>query len=119
MALKVCEHHLHCHKAFELKATTLLKIFNQLDVWRKPDEFDDFILACEADYRGRLGFEKRDYPQAQYLRNVAEAAKAVNAKVFIEQGLTGTSIKEAIAKARLEAIQKVKQQHELDNNSDQ
>ena len=119
LALKVCEHHLHCHKAFELKATTLLKIFNQLDVWRKPDEFDDFILACEADYRGRLGFEKRDYPQAQYLRNVAEAAKAVNAKVFIEQGLTGTSIKEAIAKARLEAIQKVKQQHKLDNNSDQ
>lgn len=108
LALKVCEHHLHCHKAFQLKASTLLRIFNQLDVWRKPDEFEDFILACQADFLGRLGFENRPYPQANYLKTAMQAARQVNAKSFVEQGLKGLEIKEAMAKSRLDAIKKVK-----------
>ncbi|WP_343814846.1 multifunctional CCA addition/repair protein [Colwellia asteriadis] len=108
LALKVCEHHLHCHKAFELRASTLLRIFNQLDVWRKPEEFDDFILACKADFLGRLGFEDKAYPQEEYLKQAMLAAKNINAKVFVEQGLKGIAIKEAMATARLAAIQAVK-----------
>ncbi len=110
LALKVCEYHLHCHKAFELKASTLLKMFNQLDVWRKPEEFSHFLMACKADFLGRLGFENRPYPQEQYLQAAASAAKSVTAKTFVEQGLKGLAIKDAMAKARLSAIQKVKAQ---------
>jgi len=113
LAFKVCEHHLHCHKAFQLKASTLLKIFNQLDVWRKPEEFDAFIIACKADFLGRLGFENRPYPQEQYLKDAMTAARKVSAKVFVVQGLKGIEIKEAIAKARLSAIQVIKEQYEL------
>ena len=114
LALKVCEHHLHCHKAFQLKASTLLRIFNQLDVWRKPQEFDDFIIACKSDFLGRLGFENKPYPQEQYLKAAAQAASKVSAKAFVEQGLKGIAIKEAIAEARLHAIKKVKQQYQVD-----
>jgi len=114
LALKVCEHHLHCHKAFQLKASTLLRIFNQLDVWRKPQEFDDFIIACKSDFLGRLGFENKPYPQEQYLKDAAQAATKVNAKVFVEKGLQGIAIKEAIANARLEAIKEVKHQYQID-----
>jgi len=113
LALKVCEHHLHCHKAFQLKPSTLLKIFNQLDVWRKPDEFDGFIIACKADFLGRAGFENRPYPQEQYLKDAMKAATKVNAKAFVAQGLKGLEIKEAMAKARLDAIKLVKTQYEL------
>ncbi len=108
LALKVCEFHLHCHKAFELKASTLLKMFNQLDIWRKPEEFDHFLMACKADFLGRLGFENRPYPQEQYLQAAVEAARAVTAKAFVEQGLQGIAIKEAMEKARLHAIVAVK-----------
>ncbi len=108
LALKVCEHHLHCHKAFELRASTLLRIFDQLDVWRKPDKFSDFILACKADFLGRLGFEDRPYPQEKYLTEAMLSAKGVNAKIFVEAGLKGKEIKAAIASARLDAIQAVK-----------
>jgi len=108
LALKVCEFHLHCHKAFELKASTLLNMFNQIDIWRKPEEFDFFLIACKADFLGRLGFENRPYPQEQYLQTAALAARQVNAKPFVEQGLKGLAIKEAIAKARLDAIVEVK-----------
>ena len=72
LALKVCEYHIHAHKAFELKPSTILKLFNRLDVWRKPQEFEDFLLACEADARGRLGFENKPYPQANFLRLAAK-----------------------------------------------
>jgi len=113
LALKVCEHHLHCHKAFQLKTSTLLNLFNQLDLWRKPEEFDDFIIACLADFRGRLDFENRPYPQAQYLRDVANAARKVTARVFVEQGLKGIAIKEAINEARFNAIKKIKSAYDL------
>ena len=108
LALKVCEYHLHCHKAFELKASTLLKMFNQLDIWRKPEEFDYFLMACKADFLGRLGFENRPYPQEEYLQAAVKTARQVTAKAFVEQGLQGIAIKEAMAKARLNAIVKVK-----------
>ena len=110
LALKVCEHHLHCHKAFELKASTLLKIFNQLDVWRKPNEFSDFLIACKSDFLGRLGFNNRPYPQEDYLSDAMLAASQVSAKTFVEQGLKGLEIKDAIADARLMAIKEVKLQ---------
>ena len=110
LALKVCEHHLHCHKAFELKASTLLRIFNQLDVWRKPQEFNDFLLACKSDFLGRKGFENRPYPQEDYLKAAMQSATAVVAKSYVEQGLKGIEIKEAMAEARLNAIKNIKAQ---------
>lgn len=114
LALKVCEHHLHCHKAFQLKPSTLLKIFNQLDVWRKPEEFNDFLIACKSDFLGRLGFEDRPYPQEKYLKEAMQAALNINAKCFVEQGLKGIAIKEAIAQARLNAITRVKDKYQID-----
>ena len=105
---------MHCHKAFQLKPSTLLRIFNQLDVWRKPKEFDDFLIACKSDFLGRLGFENRPYPQEQYLKDAMLAASNVNAKTFVEQGLQGLAIKEAMAEARLKAIKRVKEQYQLD-----
>lgn len=112
LALKVCEHHLHCHKAFELKASTILRIFNQLDVWRKPDEFDDFLIGCKSDFLGRLGFENKSYDQEKYWKEAMLAAKEVQAKVFIEQGIKGAAIKEHMDKARLDAIEKIKLKYE-------
>ena len=111
LALKVCEHHLHCHKAFQLNPSTLLTLFNQIDVWRKPAEFEPFIIACKADFLGRLGFENKPYPQEQYLKSAMAAASNVSAKMFVDQGLKGLEIKEALAAARFDAIQAVKNQY--------
>ncbi len=111
IALKVCQFHLHCHKAFELKPSTVLKLFNQLDVWRKPQEFEDFLITCEADYKGRLGFENKPYPQADFLREASSKALKINAKKFVEQGITGKEIKAAIDEERLNFISKIKAHH--------
>lgn len=109
LALKVCQFHLHCHKAFELKANTILKLFNQLDVWRKPEEFDDFLLCCQADFTGRLGFENRNYLQKEFLFAAFELLSKVTAKPFVEQGLKGSAIKQAITEKRLVELKVFKQ----------
>ena len=108
LSLKVCEFHLHCHKAFELKASTIVKLFNSLDVWRKPEDFYDFLITCTADFRGRLNFEEKPYPQVDYLKSAFKAALAVTAKEFIEEGIKGAEIKEAINKKRIAVIQEMK-----------
>lgn len=110
ISLLVCEFHLHCHRAFELRADTILAMFNKLDVWRKPEDFECFLLSCNADGTGRLGKEDTAYPQADYLRAAFQACKQVNPKQFIERGLKGKEIKVAIDKAKVEAIKLVKKQ---------
>ncbi len=109
LALKVCQFHLHSHKAFELKPSTILKLFNQLDVWRKPEEFKDFLQCCQADFTGRLGFENREYIQKQFLLQAYEKLAQITAKPFIEKGLKGLAIKEAISQTRLVELKTFKQ----------
>jgi tRNA nucleotidyltransferase (CCA-adding enzyme) len=55
-----------------------LKLLQKVDAFRRPDRFEQFLLACEADARGRTGFENEPYKQAEYLRawSVAELLRA-------------------------------------------
>lgn len=110
LALLVGEFHTHLHKAFELRPDTLLRVLNHCDAWRKPARFEQFLLACEADARGRLHFEQRPYPQADYYRAAFHAASAVDVQQIIAQGVQGKAIKDALDKERTNAIAGVKAQ---------
>ncbi len=111
LAEHVCRFHLDIHRAFELRPETLLSILERVDAFRRPERIAPFLLACEADKRGRLGFEEASYPQADYVRAAHAAASAVDAAAFVEQGLTGPAIGEAVRKARVQAIAKVREAH--------
>jgi tRNA nucleotidyltransferase (CCA-adding enzyme) len=104
LALSVCELHLRCHRLLEARPSTVLKLIEDADLLRRPERTDDFLLACEADYRGRKGLEDRPYPQAARLRTALEAALAVRASTVPMAGLEGKQIGEKIREARLEAI---------------
>ncbi|OUR82119.1 multifunctional CCA tRNA nucleotidyl transferase/2'3'-cyclic phosphodiesterase/2'nucleotidase/phosphatase [Cycloclasticus sp. 46_120_T64] len=110
LAAKVMEFHGHAHRALELKAVTLLKVLESIGAFRQTSKLDDFLLACEADSKGRLGYETREYPQAEWLRDVYRVANNVSAKEFVEQGLKGKQIGEAISRERLRLIQALKDQ---------
>jgi tRNA nucleotidyltransferase/poly(A) polymerase len=100
----VAKLHLHCHRALELTPGTVLKLFEQLDAFRRPERVEQFVLACEADARGRAGLEQRDYPQADYLRAAFAVARQVDPRAFVAQGLQGPAIAQALHQARAEAI---------------
>jgi tRNA nucleotidyltransferase (CCA-adding enzyme) len=108
LAELVCRFHLDAHRALELRPATVLELFEKLDSFRKPDRLAKFLLACEADKRGRLGLADAPYPQADYLRTAHASARAIDAAPFVAQGIAGTKIGEAMRAARTAAIAAVK-----------
>ena len=110
LALLVARHHGTVHKAAELKPQTVLRLIADADGLRQPERFDEMLLACEADARGRKGLENRPYPQAERLRAALRAAKAVDAaKVKAERGVDGEALGRALHDERLAAIKTVLQ----------
>jgi tRNA nucleotidyltransferase (CCA-adding enzyme) len=112
LALGVCEYHLHCHKAFELRAQTLLKMLRALDALRRPQQFEYFLLACEADARGRAGLQDRAYPQVDYLRAVRQTAASISAEALMAQGYQGAELGHMLDKARISAIEQLKKDYQ-------
>lgn len=106
LAVLVSRFHLHCHRVQELRPDTLLKTLERLDAFRQPERFEKFLLACEADARGRKGLENREYPQANKMRQAYQIAKNVDLKPLIEMGLPGLKLKEKIHQKRIDAIKK-------------
>ena len=114
LAVLSAQYHTHVHRAFELKASTLLKVFNHFDIWRKPERFESFLQVCTADARGRSGFETTPYPQADYMRQALAQVQQISAQDIMALGHQGAEIKSALNKAReqhlLEWKQKWKQE---------
>ena len=104
LALLSSEFHTHIHRAFELRPETLLKVFDQLDVWRKPERFEEFLLVCIADARGRTGFEDCAYPQADYIREALTEAQKITARDVIAEGVQGPAIRAALAEKRTASL---------------
>jgi tRNA nucleotidyltransferase (CCA-adding enzyme) len=108
LAVLVARYHGLVHKATELKAQTVLKLLGETDGFRQPQRFDELLLACEADARGRKGLHDRAYPQAEHLRTALRAARAVDAAtVRAEHAVEGPALGKAIHDARLAAIKAV------------
>ncbi|MCB1577662.1 MAG: multifunctional CCA addition/repair protein [Dokdonella sp.] len=105
-----CRLHLLAHRAFELRPETLLGLIEKLDVFRKPQRIDQFAIVCEADKRGRLGLGESDYPQGAYLRVAFGAACEVKAGPFVEAGLHGPAIAEAMRKERIRVLGALKEE---------
>ncbi len=104
LALLVGQYHTHGHRALELKPSTLLDLLHSFDVYHRPQRFEEFVVACEMDARGRKGMEDRSYPQAEYLRGAATTAREVQVQPLLEQGFQGQELGEALKRERLDAL---------------
>ncbi len=112
LACLAAEFHAHTHRAFELRSSTVLKVLNRVDAFRRPERFEKFLLACEADARGRSGFENRPYPQGDYFRAAYRTANAVEISDLTNGGLSGQEIGKEIEKRRQRAIAAIKKNQE-------
>ena len=106
MAKLVCEYHTHCHRASELRTSTILKVLEALDVFRRPGRLDDFLKACEADAKGRTGFEDTPYPQSDIMKASFLAASQADISDLVESGQKGTEIQHTLRKRRIDNISK-------------
>jgi tRNA nucleotidyltransferase (CCA-adding enzyme) len=113
LALITAREHGLVHKAADLKSATIVEMFERCDALRKPARFADLLRACEADFRGRLGYGDRPYPQAALLLRLLDAARAVDAGAIAAQVTVRSPatahladrIRQQVHAARTEAVQ--------------
>jgi len=103
----VALYHGKIHRTEELRASTLLKILQAADAFRRPERLEGLLLAAEADYRGRKGLQQRPYPQAAHFRACYQAAAAVDTATVAADCKRSELIPEAIYRARVAAIKRV------------
>lgn len=105
LSTQVMAHHTHCHRAFELKASKLTDLLAALGVFKPTHSIvDDFVLACEADSKGRTGLENKPYPQADFVKKASVAACAVDTSDILNGKLEGSRIGDAIRQLRIKAV---------------
>ena len=111
LALAVTEYHLMCHKAQQLKPETIVNLLKGIGALKSRDKLEDFILCCEADARGRTGFEDRDYPSSDYLRDALSSISAISVADLVEAGLDGAEIGRQLHLRRTARITDLKQHY--------
>jgi tRNA nucleotidyltransferase (CCA-adding enzyme) len=104
LSVIVARYHGNVHRAFELRARTILGILEKTDAFRRPERFTQALLACEADSRGRLGLEQVPYPQREYLQAARDAAAAVKPTPQDIAEHAGPKIAERLHERRLQTI---------------
>ncbi|BAP55872.1 tRNA nucleotidyl transferase [Thioploca ingrica] len=108
LAVLVARYHTRCHRVTELRTATLLDTLHHLDAFRRPQRLEQFLLACEADFRGRLGYAEQPYPQADYFRRAFAVASQVEVATLLAEGFKGIKIKEELQRRRLHALNQLK-----------
>ncbi|RKP58652.1 multifunctional CCA addition/repair protein [Pararobbsia silviterrae] len=106
LAVLVAREHGNVHRVREFGAAAIVRMLERCDGLRKPDRFEQALQACEADARGRLGFEDSAYPQADRLRHALNAARGVDAgAVAAQYADQPAKIKDAVHAARVAAVE--------------
>jgi len=104
LGLLVARYHGDVHRAQELRADTIVRLFQSCDAWRKPERFVQLLDACASDARGRTGHEQDAYPQAQLLQRLLQEALSVNAGEIAQNCPDKSLIAEHIKEARILAV---------------
>lgn len=104
LARLVSLHHTACHRADKHTAAEILATLEKVDAFRRPQRFIEFLLACEADARGRKGLEQMPYPQPALLKKAFDIALTVDTQTIIAAGFTDQQIGEELTRLRVSKI---------------
>lgn len=111
LAQLTTRHHSDIHRASQLRAETIIRLFQSVDAWRRPERFTHLLQACASDARGRTGHEHDAYPQADYLLRLLDVARSIDTGEIARTCATSNMISSAVHIARVSAIQKLVDQH--------
>ena len=104
----VAREHGNIHRSQSLNAAAVVRLLDRCDAWRRPQRFEQALLACECDARGRTGLEDCAYPQRERLLLALRAAQAVDAGAAVATaaaaGAKGPALGAAVTRAREAAL---------------
>ncbi|MGC3983367.1 MAG: multifunctional CCA addition/repair protein [Pseudorhodoferax sp.] len=105
----VAREHGNIHRSGELGAAAVMRLLERCDAIRKPARFEQALLACECDARGRAGLQSRPYPQRERLQQCMQSVLAVAtdriSSEALAEGRKGPEIGARIQKARVAALE--------------
>ncbi len=104
LAKLAAKYHDHLHRIERMRPSKIIRLFDAIDAWRKPERIDQLAIISEADARGRQGSENLSYPQGIFFRQAFKIANQVDVKSIVSRGLKGNAIREALTKQREVAI---------------
>ncbi len=109
LAEVVAREHTHIHGSGALSAGALVRLFERCDALRRPERFEQALLACACDARGRTGLQDRPYVPATRLPPLLAAARTVDtataAEAAIARGRKGAEIGAEVHAVRVMAVQ--------------
>ncbi|HEK2989131.1 TPA: multifunctional CCA addition/repair protein [Proteus mirabilis] len=104
LAKLAAKYHDHLHRIEKMRPSKIIRLFDAIDAWRKPERIDQLAIISEADARGRQGAENLPYPQGIFFRQAFKIANQIDVKSIVSRGLKGSAIREALTKQREVAI---------------
>lgn len=110
LAILTAREHGTVVRAQEMRAATMVKLFERSDAFRRPARFSALLDASECDHLGRAGFTDRPCPQKPLLLSALAAAQAVNAGAIAGEVMAraperpAEKIAGAIHAARVQAV---------------
>ncbi|HHF7372739.1 multifunctional CCA addition/repair protein [Legionella bozemanae] len=103
LATMVSRFHLNIHRLSELQASTIVRLLEQCDAFRRPQLFYNMLIACESDAKGcGRDIEYRQSKLWSYL--LTECAK-VNSQAIIAEGYKDDAIKQALHQRRVACVE--------------
>lgn len=102
LASLVARQHLNIHRIAELKPQTILKVLENSDAFRRPQLFNNLLIACQADAEG-CG-KQIQYTHSNSWNYILAECSKVDSKLLIEQGYEGKEIKDALHQRRIACI---------------
>ncbi|AXS81296.1 multifunctional CCA addition/repair protein [Dechloromonas sp. HYN0024] len=104
LALLMARYHGNVHRSADLKANTIVSLFEKTDALRRPERFRQLLEACLCDFTGRLGWEERPYASPHYLLAALAAVNAVEAGKIALACTDKAKIPERVHAARVNAL---------------
>ena len=117
LAQAVALEHGNIHRSATLDAAATVRLLERCDAFRQPRRFEQMLLACECDARGRLGMQDEPYLPRQRLWQALQTLLPMNLgaiaqTVLQEQNVqfnalqhAGERIRQRIHQARIAHLQ--------------
>ncbi|MDT9587385.1 MAG: multifunctional CCA addition/repair protein [Candidatus Arsenophonus melophagi] len=113
LAILVIRFHQTIHKINQLTPESIVRLFYQLDSWRKPERINQLLIACEADARSRIEQEHITYLQAIFFVSAFETVQKISGKHLVGKGIQGLAIKEELIRERIRVLTDWRQQQTI------
>lgn len=93
------------HGAFSLDAAGVIRLFEGIGAFKRPDDMERLILVCQSDTEEAENPADTSFAQADFLKILLDAASGVCTDSIRKQGVTGAAFGRRLRELRIAAVE--------------